>query len=496
MNTEIRKNYDIIIIGGGPAGLALAQCCSKVNKKILIIEKEPELGGCHAVRRVDVNGEKLFTEHGPRVYSKTYHTFIDLLKDMNLKFDDLFVPYKFNITNIGGETVLKVLSFKELVILGKELILLLINTSHGKDITVKQFVDNKNFSNKSKDILDRICRLTDGASSDKYTLNEFLQLVNVQFVYGLYQPNEANDKKLLKLWSNYLINRKVDILTNAKVNKLYGNNNKITEIEIINKNKGGIREKITGKTIVCAIPPKNLVSLLKISDTESIKNSFGKYTDIEKYSKDTAYIEYICITFHWKDKLNLPKIYGFPKSEWGIAYIVMSDYIDFEETQSKTMISLAITITDRKSSRLNKTANECNKEELFKEVFMQLRESFPDIKRADVEILSPEVYYSNEEKKWLNEETAFIASAGFDWMKFKSGNISNLYTVGTHTGKHKYPFTSLESAVSNAVALSNELYPETIKYHQIKKGVTLRDVLIYIILILIIITLLMIYKKR
>ena len=50
-------NYDLIIVGAGPAGLALAQCMRKTYKKILIIERESEIGGCHRVRRVDYNNE-------------------------------------------------------------------------------------------------------------------------------------------------------------------------------------------------------------------------------------------------------------------------------------------------------------------------------------------------------------------------------------------------------------------------------------------------------
>lgn len=52
--------YDLVIIGGGPSGLSLAQKCCK-SKKILIIDKENDIGGCHRVRRILNN---LFTEHG------------------------------------------------------------------------------------------------------------------------------------------------------------------------------------------------------------------------------------------------------------------------------------------------------------------------------------------------------------------------------------------------------------------------------------------------
>ena len=91
-------HYDLIIVGAGPAGLALAQCLRNTYKKILIIEKESVIGGCHRVLRVPINGEEIFTEHSPRVYSGTYKTFDMLLKDMNTSFDALFTQYKFSIT--------------------------------------------------------------------------------------------------------------------------------------------------------------------------------------------------------------------------------------------------------------------------------------------------------------------------------------------------------------------------------------------------------------
>jgi flavin-dependent dehydrogenase len=63
------RYYDLVIVGAGPAGLALAHTSSSLYRRILIIDKELEIGGCHRVKR-DVDG--LFTEHGPRIYLSIY----------------------------------------------------------------------------------------------------------------------------------------------------------------------------------------------------------------------------------------------------------------------------------------------------------------------------------------------------------------------------------------------------------------------------------------
>lgn len=460
--------YDLVIVGAGPSALALAQMCSKLNKKILIIDRESSIGGCHRVRRV--GKEQVFTEHGPRVYSDTYVVFRKLLKEMGVDFFELFKKYKFGITDIGGETIFSTLSIYELSVLSYAFILLILNNDYGMDIVLYNYI--KDFKAESKEIIDRICKLTDGGGSDKFTLNEFLQLFNQQLFYDLYQPKNPNDKSLLEIWRNYLEKHNVNFMLNVDIKDIHVNKNEIEYVKILVNNK---IETIYSNDFVLAIPPKNLSNIIKKFE---IPHNLG---NLETFAKDTGYIEYISITFHWDKKLSLKNVYGFPKSEWGVAFIVLSDYI--EENQSKTLISTAITLSDRISSNNNKTANQCNKEELFKEVLYQLKLSFGETLETPASIImSPGVTYSEQEKQWVSIDTAFINSANYKYLPFQSGNIKNLYNLGTHNGKSLYKFTSLESAVSNGVYLSDILYGTNNK-KIITRSTSLTDVLQFVILV-------------
>lgn len=453
--------YDYIIVGAGPSGLALAQIlCKDTNLKILIIDKEKTVGGCHRVRRTN-NGH--FTEHGPRIYSNVYLTFKTLLNDMGLKFEDLFVPYNFNIAQISGQTAFNVLQFRELVAFAVEYFWLLFNNTHGSNSTVGDFMHKNNFHPKSVDMIDRICRLTDGAGKDKYTLNEFLQLLNMNFFYQLYQPRTPNDNDegVFVQWKRFLESKgNVDFLLDTNVTQ-------ITKGTVVIQGK-----EIKTDKIILAIPPKNIATFYP-----------EKFT---KYAEETAYIDYISVTYHWKNtKLKQAEqlIYGgFTESDWGIVFIVLSNYmIDLPDT----LISVAVTITDRKSRRINLTADECVDEDILKrEIFSQLQESLM-LPEPDLVILSPGNYHDG--KRWISKDTSFIASANFSYLPFEIED--GVFNLGTHNGKHKYLFTSLESAVSNSVALAHKLGHN---HFQIESGWTLAHAIRILVLLLILIAFILI----
>ena len=54
----------------------------------------------------------------------------------------------------------------------------------------------------------------------------------------------------------------------------------------------------------------------------------------------------------------------------------LSDYMTFEENISQTVISCAITIPDIVVKSIGKSANQCTKEEIFKEVVNYYRKYY------------------------------------------------------------------------------------------------------------------------
>jgi len=137
-DTSNNKEYDYIIVGGGPTGMTLAWILGSQNKKILLLEQEEMLGGCHRVHRID----GYFSEHGPRVYSNSYLMFIELLKDMEIDFFQIFTEYKASIAKIDKKTIAS-LTKKEKWALFLVFLRLIIDSNYGKDISVQQFMDKK-----------------------------------------------------------------------------------------------------------------------------------------------------------------------------------------------------------------------------------------------------------------------------------------------------------------------------------------------------------------
>ena len=461
--------YDCIIIGSGPAGLAFATLADK-KEKIMIIEKDKFIGGCHKVNRQKYENEYYFCEHGPRMYFSNYLNFKMILNKIGLKFNDVFVKYKMGMIQSLYEDVIKpnIFNFNETKALIISFFKLMLDPNYAKNMSLYEFMKINNFRESAVNYIDRNARIADGGDIHKISLNSYLSILNETLLYNAYQPKLPNDEGLFNIWKNNLTN--VDFKFNREVNKIE------KEKEIIKLTTSN-NDTYYAKKVIIAIPPVNLYKILKNSP-ENLRT----INDLAEYSEKTEYNEYISVTFHWNYELNdLPKNYTFfNNTDWGIIKIVLTDYMKFKERNSKTVISCCISYLDKKSKYINKTANECSdKNEVIYEIYRQLKEIYHNLPVPTLAFMNN--YYANG--KWQSNETAFIRTVNNDYIR--NNKISdNIYIIGTHTGNAKIHYTTLESAVTNAIHLVNIIYNTN---YQIKRPFTVKDLMIIIIILIIII---------
>jgi hypothetical protein len=478
------RHYDLIIVGAGPAGLALAHASSSLYRRILIIDNETEIGGCHRVKR---NADGLFTEHGPRIYLSIYYNFFNLMSEMGLKVEDVFVDYKYSFDDVAKEKILPHYSFYEMFMFSLAYLMFVINDDYGKDISLYEYLRGHGFSLKVIDMFDRLCRFTDGGNVYSYSLNKILKATDSSPMLKIYQPKAPLDVVLFSTWKKFLSNRGVDFMLGFRITDYDFQNNNVETITLSNT------EKIRCGKLVFAVPPVSLMNIIKYED--GLRNAFGNFNDFERWVDNTKYIDYISITYHFKGKLGLPIINGLTfDTDWGIVLINLSDYMDSVDAATdaaeggySTVLSTAISICDKNSRATYKKANECSADELIKEVHRQIKESiFHDLPNDYKALVNPNNYYDTYKNKWACRDNAYFNTYNEKYIPFYS-SINNVYNLGTHNGKSYISYTTIESAVSNAMYLAGELYPEVSSKYTVYRGITLKNVLMFIILALFIV---------
>lgn len=447
---------DYIIVGAGPCGLAIAYLLGRAGKKCTLIDQNDSIGGCHRVKRQ--NG--MFTEHSPRVYLSSYSNFIQLLKEMGSHFDWLYTPYDFSIIYIAYQLLLK-LTIRETFLIMGEFFFFLLFPNYGSHISMQTFTANRHFSDASVDYLDRLCRFTDGGGLDRYSVYQFIQLINQQGLYRIYQPKRPNDVGLFPIFQTAIQNtNNVTLQLSTKVTSVLYD----TQIRGVQTDHGAFY----GTNVILAIPP-SLFSTILTASPSPLPTAFGElssWVPLATYNNDIA------VTFHWDTVLSLPKVWGFPYSEWGVISVPLTNYMDMNDQRSKTVISTCITYTDRLSLVLQKTADQVtDRTELMNEIFRQLKESYPSLPPPTTSILSPTVYYENG---WKETDSAFFKASAISFLP-SNGTVPHLYQVGTQNGNSQSAFTTMEAAITNGMVFANSQLP-SIKRHGIVKPIQIKNI--------------------
>ena len=467
------KYYDLIILGAGPSGLALAHVSTSIYRNILIIDREQEIGGIHRVIR-DYHG--VYTEYGPRIYMTAFYNFLDIIKDIGIDYREIFAKFRYNfVSNLMFRNNLR---FYEKYMLLCAYFKYLFNDNYGKTTKLHDYLIFYKFSTASINIIDDICVYIDDGNIKTYSLNKFIKLYDVLFNSKILVASKPLDYFLFNIWKKYLENRGVEFLLSNTIKDINIIDNSVSCVELLNgENYGCVN-------LVLAVPPKALINIIK--KNELIKNAFGDYNDVEKWVNNTKYKNVICITYHFKDYVEIIEHNGLTlNTEWGIIVLNLSEHCEKVEGNEYPVLSAMITLSNIISSYNNKTANECNENELIIEVYRQLQIFYINNVDADYyAIINPNNYYDEFSKTWKCKDNAYYNMFEENYIKFQSENIENLYNLGTHNGRSYIPFNCIESAVSNGIALGRELYPDVMKKHYVKRGIYGKDIMILFIILL------------
>jgi len=531
--------YDLVIFGGGPCGLSLAQMAKRLNKSVLLVEKEDTLGGCHRVdRRVASSDSKrrsydgVFSEHGPRVYVDNYRTFERLLRDMGTSMDDLFEEsvYGNKLRNRGDMTPTSLKWYEQLAIVRvilKHAFLLLF---HGRpdahpfhEISVESFMDDQGFTPESRWYIDSLCRTTDGGGSNTYSLFQFMELLDIGLAKKVMQPRAPADRRhnsdgsgFVERWREHLVSepRPVDIMTGWSLTGMKTKDGAVQYATVRKKNSDD-EKTLRGQAYVLAMPPESILTVfdgIKKAGDVDLDDAFApppNHASFRDWSAATRYDEYLCFTLHWLGggegaaakvvRENEKTRTTMTETEWGVGFMLMGfPSVENEHVVARSSasacLSCSITRPRVRSSFTKKTADDCeNSDEWAAEATRQILTETglpaPDliVPFSAVERTSPRASVGTESSspRWRNTTTAFFRAANSGVIPFGSAKLRNLYNVGCQNGHQKYHLTTLEAAVSNSIAFMHQVYPASRKLYKIVGPGWRVSHLVYIALIIV-----------
>lgn len=440
--TQTQDNFfesnkmQIVIIGGGPSGIFTALLLAEQGHGVTLLEANRVIGGCHRVDRVD----GVFSEHGPRIYVTNYLNYKTLLDLCGISFDDHYVPYKYGFISAGIDGVMTRLHLSEVCTIVLSYVAFMLAPSIFDKRSVKDVC--RHFAPSSLKILDNMCKLTDGAGVERYTMRSFLELVNQNLLYKIVEPKAPNDSWLWPAVQEKLTSLGVRVVHQA-VTAVTDDSTRVTGVRT---SRGLFFE---GDAVIVATPPLHTAAILQRS-SPLVASAFG--VDIQQYMRDNTYDTYVSFTIHldptYKDKL--PKVWGRPTNDWNVAWIVMSDYF---VNEAAALISATIFDLDQKSSHTNLTANETSDaHDLVTEATRQVLTALKITASPRHIVLNPRVF--RRDGQWSTSDMPFMRTPKSTPVSSVS-SLSGLYWVGPHNMNNRYAFTSMENVCENVIAFCN-----------------------------------------
>ena len=436
--------YDYIIVGGGPGGINCALELSKIGNKVALVESLEDIGGCHRVRytnnKIINNNRIVHTEHGPRIYLGAYLNFWNWISQFNIKKQEHFKQYKFDLLSPDVTSFMSMFKIHELLsFVVVYFIYCILRIPYSTNYSVEKFVKTFRFTDKGKVNLNKICRLIDGGNIDKTLIGALIDSFDIGLMYKIYEPRQPMNTLLWNKVKKKLKLRNVDLYLNTKVEK-------------IQKGKVYTSNKVlqTDKVIV-TVPP---VALSKI---DGVAELIGyKKEQLKKIAIHQEYEPYVSSTIGFK-KLEKKSVWGIAgKHPWGIVDIDMGKYFD---TVDGSMFIASVTHPDKIDPKTNMTANQMNETMFLDRIVELIKEKYEISEEPIIKTLSPSVKKVNG--VWKEVDRSYMFSPpGFMKPSVKLQNKNKIWITGHHLGNSFHTYNSMESALQNSNTLLSKIEPK------------------------------------
>lgn len=438
-----------IIVGSGPSGLSLAYNLALNNKEIILIEQDNQLGGSWNSEWID---GKYWSENSPRIFLNSNNV-NKLIKHIGLTKND----FK-NIYGTFFETYYKFILFfyKNFTILDYIIFLLSIIKYNivTCNITMDTWLKNSSLSKTGQKAIKIFCILIND-KPEKTNVNEFFYTIGLHPASPtqMIEPNKWHN-----LIENYLKTKNnITILKNTKVLKLLDNQNNITSIYIKNLINNTYKTIDCDKVILCT-QSNNLYPLLK-TGSYNVRNNWMSESKMKLWSANTYYSGF-GFQLHFDTVVDFKTEWCWScHSDWTVIILPVSNWLKMfsKDPLVKTVWSCCITNMNTKSKNINKTANECNLQEVVDECLHQINNLYSIPKPYKITTSSGLKKINN---KWLSKNTGYTKSTYTD-LEIK-GKINNLYALGSFTKDNK-PIVAQYSEAINATSHYLKKYEKNLK---------------------------------
>ncbi|NQV14966.1 FAD-dependent oxidoreductase [bacterium] len=438
----------IHIIGAGPSGLTAALLLARQGHKVILIEKEKEIGGLWA-SRIDTGGF-FESENSCKVYQSSYKSAPTLFEAIGTRWEDHFIA-RHDLKKQWLRPFLADSSLSDLRRLFFAFLLNLTGFRTYRTESVYDYMNRHNFSEACRKWM-RATALGGVTGTMRMTMWELFHrfrynlraifFSNSELLYWNAQPpNSAAG--FVSQWRQELERQGVEIVVNCGVRSLYPSIQD-NQQQVLIERSDGVRHR--SDAVFLAIPPPAMSHLLKNSHADYTAGWGHPETNLHEVLEASIY-EHLGLSWIFDKELpqDLPLGGHGVRSGWHPILVQYSQYQKHLKAPGKTVVIGSISLdTEFRHQRLGTRAQDHEPHELAKILW-------DDEQLADSSLPDPV------------EVQVYGLSAATQIVKHGPLSIKNegapLYIATSINGKSPYFTASLESAIQagNAAAAAFDI---------------------------------------